>query len=141
MDQQERDQLMLYRDAIEDAGIARQARADALGRLERHFQGQTPDSIDVHSFVRNDLRRQAPHFWEQGRPGTPGPAVQGSPPSGASAREQRKALKRALTPAEVEDIKSLPSTAERMTVAREWEQIPLGTPHPSAADTARGQRP
>jgi hypothetical protein len=42
MDHKERDRLLLFRDAIEDAGIARQARGDALTYLEQHYQGQDP---------------------------------------------------------------------------------------------------
>ena len=63
MDQKEEERLMLFRDAIEDAGVTREARRDALQRLKAHFAGQEPDSIDVHSYARDDLKRVAPHFW------------------------------------------------------------------------------
>ena len=140
MAQSERDRLLMFRDAIEDAGVSRGAREDALRRMEQHFADRDVDRIDARSFLDTQLRRQAPHLWPQGALSS-APASAPAPPA-QTAREQRKApLKRALTAAELADIYSLRASAEQVTVAREWEKLPLGTPHPSAAETLRGLQP
>jgi hypothetical protein len=112
MDQKECDRLMLFRDAIEDAGVARQAQEDALRRLETHFVGQEPDSTDVHSYARGELKRVAPHFWRQDTPGT-----STMPAPGQDGREACKGASQVDVQLTEEEQKKLPHV--RMTIARE----------------------
>ena len=112
MDQKERDLLKLFIYAVVDAGVTGHARDDAVARLETHFAGHEPDAIDVHSYARGDLRRQAPHFWRQDTPGMPRTSL-----PDPTARDVRKGA----APVEVhlteEEQTKLPT--ERLTIIRE----------------------
>jgi hypothetical protein len=102
----------MFMRAIQDAGVSSQAQEDALRRLETHFAGQEPDSIDVHSYARGELKRVAPHFWRQDTPGT-----STMPAPGQHGREARKGASQRDVQLTEEELKKPPE--ERMTIARE----------------------
>lgn len=117
MDQQERDFLMSCRDALEDAGVSRQARGDAMARLERQFQGRIPEKYEIVDYVQVELRRQAPHFWSQGTPGTP-------PTPAPTAREARKGAAPVDVRLTEEEQQKKPE--ERLTLFRQREAAARG---------------
>ena len=102
----------MFMRAIQDAGVSSQAQEDALRRLETHFAGQEPDSIDVHSYARGELKRQAPHFWPQGTSGTPR-----TPAASQHGQEAGKGASQGDVQLTDEELKKLPH--ERMTIARQ----------------------
>jgi hypothetical protein len=56
MDQSERERLLLFRDAIDDAGVARAAKEDALRRLEEAFENKPVDRIAARDHLERVLR-------------------------------------------------------------------------------------
>jgi hypothetical protein len=117
MDQKERDRLVLLMHVIEDAGVAREAREDALRRLEHHFTGDV-DRIDARSYLDTTLRRQAPHLWPRPEP----PRSAGTPPAVTMAGpdKPRRPQPIQLTPAQQEEANKLPPT-QRLTYVRELQ--------------------
>jgi hypothetical protein len=97
---------------IDDAGVAPLAKEDALTRVERYFEGQEPDAIDVRSYLDTTLRRQARHLWPQGASGTPT-----MPAPGQSGREVRKGAAQGDVQLTDEEYKKSPQA--RMTIARQ----------------------
>jgi hypothetical protein len=116
MDPKERERLLLFRDAIEDAGVARQARGDALAHLEQYYAGKDPDSIEVHSYARSDMRRQKPHYWPRSTAGTPDTPA----PTGREVRKEAAQTKVQLTSGQIEALSKL-SASERLTEFRKME--------------------
>jgi hypothetical protein len=130
MDQKERDRLLMFRDAIEDAGVTRQAREDALRRIETHFAGQEPDSIDVRSYVDGPLKRQARHLWPEDRARLSGAPVPGGAEREPSARERRKGEDVPLPAEQRAAIEKIENPTRRLTAWREAQ---------TAERTRRGQ--
>jgi len=117
MDQKERDRLVMLMHVIEDAGVVREAREDALRRLEHHFPGDV-DRIDARSYLDTTLRRQAPHLWPQAQP----PRAVGMPPAPlrAGVDKPRRPQPIQLTAAQQEEADKLSPTA-RLTYVRELQ--------------------
>ena len=110
-----------YIEAIDRAGIRREARRDAYTRMVQHFGQDTVDAIAASDYINTTLRRSTPHYWS---PHTTTPGVPSVQPPGAS--KERQSEGRDLTPAELHYINGIKNPAERMTKARELRQTPVG---------------
>jgi hypothetical protein len=104
----------MFRDAIEDSGVAKPAREDALRRLESHFADQDVDRIAARDHLERTLRRQAPHLWPQTSVPLPPPR----PATTTGADKPRRPQPVELSPAQIEEAKKLPPN-QRLTFYRE----------------------
>ena len=118
MAQSERERLLLFLRVIDDCGVAREAKEDALSWLEQHFQDTAVDGIAARDYLDRTVRPTAPHLWPRATP---------PPGTGVSLRgpdKPRRPQPRALTAAELKSLEGLSPTA-KLTKAREMQQRPL----------------
>jgi hypothetical protein len=120
MAQSERERLLLFMRVIDDADVRREAKQDALGRIEARFANEDVDGIAVRDFLDREVRRAAPHLWVQASSpvSRPGP---GSGPPGAGPQKPRRPQPLQLTPAQEEELYKLP-VAQRLTAYRELQE-------------------
>jgi hypothetical protein len=108
----------MFRDAIEDSGVLKTAREDALSRLEGYFAKKDVDRIAARTYLDRELKAMAPHLWLQ--PQTPGGTPPPQAPAGSGQDKPRRPGPYIATPQEVAQLEGK-SPIDVLTYAREQQ--------------------